>query len=275
VKNAIATVIVVSSMSVSDAQVLVYECDTFPEKANPPWTRDLRPHPAARWLDNGQLFQHAEMALEGKILVPEDDVYRFDLIGVAGTPAFFAEWCVETDADAALGAVAPIAFSLSGFLGVLYHTTTGVDLSRLIRDSSLPIEYTYFTQSSSHIYRLEHFGADWFRYFVDNVEIASGIPEGYYPTPDSQIAFHGRAAAGPTTVQWDYIRFGVIPDDHSGDFDSSGTVTLFDFRYFDECRANSGPDTNAGPGCRWADMDADADVDLHDFGAFQVAFTGD
>jgi len=37
----------------------------------------------------------------------------------------------------------------------------------------------------------------------------------------------------------------------------------------------TGPNINAGPGCRWADMDADTDIDLHDFGAFQAAFTGE
>ncbi len=34
--------------------------------------------------------------------------------------------------------------------------------------------------------------------------------------------------------------------------------------------AASGPDIDAGPGCRFADLDADTDVDLNDFAAFQA-----
>jgi len=36
--------------------------------------------------------------------------------------------------------------------------------------------------------------------------------------------------------------------------------------------AASGPDTDAGPGCRFADFDADTDVDLDDFAAFTELF---
>ena len=35
---------------------------------------------------------------------------------------------------------------------------------------------------------------------------------------------------------------------------------------------NGGPDLDAGPGCRFADFDADSDVDLLDLAEFQNAF---
>jgi hypothetical protein len=55
-------------------------------------------------------------------------------------------------------------------------------------------------------------------------------------------------------------------------------VTLDDFYFFHECLTNvrpginGGPDNDAGPGCRFADFDADADTDLADFADFQNRF---
>ena len=76
------------------------------------------------------------------------------------------------------------------------------------------------------------------------------------------------------TTQWDYIRFGVIPVEGSGDFDSDGDLDLTDWYFFEECLTNGGPDTEAGPGCLWADIDQDGDVDFGDLGLVQLAFTG-
>ena len=59
-----------------------------------------------------------------------------------------------------------------------------------------------------------------------------------------------------------------------GDFDSDGGVHLGDFYFFQECVSNSGPEDDAGPGCRFADFDDDTDVDLRDIAIFQNTFTG-
>jgi hypothetical protein len=84
-----------------------------------------------------------------------------------------------------------------------------------------------------------------------------------------------------STSLWEHVRYGVIPPDAAGDFDSSNSIGLFDFYFFQECLTNlriginGGPGNDAGPGCRWANMDgADSDVDLADFAAFQNAFDG-
>ena len=63
---------------------------------------------------------------------------------------------------------------------------------------------------------------------------------------------------------------GVIPADGSGDFDSDDDVDLDDYYFFQDCVTD--PNTDAGPGCVWADFDFD--VDLIDFSHFQAAFTG-
>jgi hypothetical protein len=64
-----------------------------------------------------------------------------------------------------------------------------------------------------------------------------------------------------------------------GDFDSDDLVTHDDFYFFHECLTNErigingGPGNDAGPGCRFADFNADSDTDLSDFADFQNLFT--
>ncbi len=57
-----------------------------------------------------------------------------------------------------------------------------------------------------------------------------------------------------------------------GDCDSDGIVTLTDYGLFVNCI--TGPGGEFSPGCSCADANGDRDVDLGDFAAFQVAFTG-
>lgn len=61
-----------------------------------------------------------------------------------------------------------------------------------------------------------------------------------------------------------------------GDFDEDGAITLADYDVFEMCLWFSGPGTNtAFEECAQVfDFDDDDDIDLHDFAAFQVAFTG-
>lgn len=62
------------------------------------------------------------------------------------------------------------------------------------------------------------------------------------------------------------------PDIVFGDCDNDGDVDLVDFGQFQLCFSGSGAPIAAG--CECADSDADGDADLVDFGAFQLAFTG-
>ena len=69
------------------------------------------------------------------------------------------------------------------------------------------------------------------------------------------------------TARWDYVRYGVIPADHSGDFDSNGIVDQSDLYFFVDCLL--APDYDAaGPGCRWADMNGDGKADGADVQLF-------
>ncbi len=113
-----------------------------------------------------------------------------------------------------------------------------------------------------------------FRWYIDGVLVSNGIAEGAFPSQNARIVWVGQSWHLPTLTKWDYIRYGDIALDGSGDFDSADGVGLRDWRYFEKCAGNSGIGVDAGPGCRWADMDGDGDVDLVDFAGFQGVFGG-
>lgn len=59
----------------------------------------------------------------------------------------------------------------------------------------------------------------------------------------------------------------------AGDCNADSGVNRFDFAGFDDCV--TGPDgALLTPACACFDFDGNRDVDLHDFGAFQVHFSG-
>lgn len=58
----------------------------------------------------------------------------------------------------------------------------------------------------------------------------------------------------------------------AGDCDNDGDIDLIDFGQFQLCYTGSGGSLDSG--CQCADFDGDGDCDLIDFGAFQIAFTG-
>jgi hypothetical protein len=64
----------------------------------------------------------------------------------------------------------------------------------------------------------------------------------------------------------------VNPPTVPPDFDGDRDVDLGDFGHFQLCL--TGPNGTASPDCEDADFDLDGDVDLSDFGAFQRCFSG-
>ena len=144
----------------------------------------------------------------------------------------------------------------------------------MIRDNRLPFVFVDIEAHVPHTYRLELNGPDVYMWFIDGELIDSGAPEGPYPTFDSTLIWGARHDIYENNARWDFVRYGTIPDDASGDFDSDDDVDGHDFYFFHECFSNRGPGIDAGPGCRFADIDADNDVDLKDIAAFQNAFGG-
>jgi len=161
--------------------------------------------------------------------------------------------------------------------GVLYHLTVARDLVKFISHFDLPGRFIEIEPGVPHSYRLELY-PDWYAFYIDASVIDEGVPDGPFPAYNPRVSWRGRSWYLPCTNAWDYIRYGVIPVDGSGDFDSDQAVTLDDFYFFHECLTNDrpgihgGPDLASGPGCRFADFDSDSDTDLADFAAFQNAF---
>ncbi len=257
-------------------QVVAYEANTFPEDAPQPWI----PNPACdpeRWLDNGWFFQHVEQCEPFPPPAGQQESFRryLNLDGFIGETEFFIEFRVQTDGSSSeMNGTAPTGLAAGGFTGVNYHFTVARNLVQLIRDNTLPIVLVELDPGVAHTHRLALYGAELYIWTIDGQVFDSGVPEGAYPTSDSNnIIWWTKSWFLPNTTKWDYVRYGRIPDDGSGDFNSDAFVDVDDFYFFQECRTNSGPATDAGPGCRWADMDQDSDVDAHDFALFQLAFT--
>ena len=63
-----------------------------------------------------------------------------------------------------------------------------------------------------------------------------------------------------------------LPEECLGDLDANGVGNLVDLAAVQACVSglDAGP---VSPGCRCADFDNDNDLDLHDFGQFQLVFT--
>jgi len=256
------------------AQVVTYECETLPISFG--WQQSAIWCNPESWIDAGLFIQLVEIGECHPPPFGDFESFYSLLNPFEGVERFFVEWRVYADGSSSeIPGVAPSAFVLSNFSGVGYHVTISRDRVQLLRDVLLPIIFVDIMPESPHVHRIELIGEESYAYYIDAELIDNGKPQGGFLTSAARLTWSAGTWYQSNVVTWDYIRYGRIPDDHSGDFDTSGTVGLFDFRYFDECRANSGPNVNAGPGCRWADMDADTDVDLLDFGAFQIAFTGE
>lgn len=270
----IALLVTASSAS---AQVRTYEGTVFPEVLG--WER-VGTADADRWIEHGWFFHYADLGAWAPGPFGEQDYYQRSMAEFAGAPAFFVEWRVATDVPSALFDVSGVAtvLSVTGTRGVKYHFTLTDDVVRLIRDNFLPIVFVDLDAPVAHTYRLELYGAESYVWSIDGQVIDSGIPENVYPDATSFIIWGTSHDEYDNTARWDYVRFGVIPPDGIGDYDSDGAVTQNDFYFFHECLTNirpginGGPDNDAGPGCRFADFDFDSDTDLADFAEFQNTF---
>ncbi len=269
VKHVFLLFLLVPTLRAADAQVVTYDGhEGFPDELG--WDRLLQCNPE-RWLQDGQLVESLDTECNPLL---EYDVYRRSIAEFTGTD-FFVQFSMITDGPSSKFVVqGPATVDLGGLGPVSYHFTIAKDEIRMAWDEKLPWLHIPLAESVPHTFRLELHGAVSFQIFIDDGVVAEGIPEGAYPTPSAKMNFTASAWMTPSTTQWDYVRYGVIPQDGSGDFDSDGAVDGGDYYFFHECAAGSGPNADAGPGCLWADMDQDGDVDFHDFSMFQFAFTG-
>ncbi|MCH8879342.1 MAG: hypothetical protein IID34_05600 [Planctomycetes bacterium] len=256
-------------LSPAGAQVVSYEAISFfPDEVG--WDRDFTLFPADRWIEDGQFVQFAEILDPGPPATAERDSYRRSIAEFAGSPTLFVEWTMFTDGPReGIPAVAPASLVAGGQAGIRYHFTIAEDQVRFIRGSEFPVLWIDIEPEVFHTYRIELYADELYVWYIDGEEIDSGVPEGSYPTDDSRIVFMARAALEDVFVWWEYIRYGVIPED-GGDFNSDGEIDSYDLYFFQECLLGPG---GSWPGCAWADMDGNGAVNCDDWALFVKAWT--
>ncbi|TWT45564.1 hypothetical protein RAS1_19920 [Phycisphaerae bacterium RAS1] len=258
----------VSTQSVGD--VFVYECAQPPPEAG--WQVVQIWCDPRQWIDAGWFNQHVELCPGYPPPGGQQGVYRRLLAELAGATDSYVEWRVETDAARSEipwggGAIIAAADDGSG-----YSFYIARDQAKLNRSNSLPIIFVDIVPGTPHTYRLEVRGAALYVWYVDGQVADSGVPVAAFPGANPEISWRAKAAWQANTTRWDYIRYGTIPADASGDYDSDGDVDESDLYFFSECLLGEG--VPSGPGCRFADFDADGDTDCDDWVAFQAHWTG-
>ncbi len=259
--------------------VYSYECDSLPEETG--WTLLERWCEPEEWIADGRFYQRMQFCPGYDPPAGQAVFYGRSLGSFVGSERFFVEWRIQTDGHRSeIPFGAPAVFSAWSSGSVDYRFAIASDQARFVRDNRLPIVWVEFPPIAPHTFRLEMSGSDLYRLYVDGVVVDSGTPEGPYPSSTPAVNIGAAAQFVESTTIWDYIRWGDIPFDGSGDFDSDDDIDGRDFYFFHECLSNhrlginGGPDQDAGPGCRFADFDDDTDVDLLDFAEFQLMFTG-
>ena len=197
------------------ASVISYDGDVLPEDAG--FTRFYVYDPE-RWLSGGWFFQHIDVG--GGTGAPYDgdyDAYHHALSSFEGLP-FFIEWRVLTDApDSEVdGHNGGALMVLAGGAGVTYHFNMASGLALILRGYPYPTLYFEIEPGVPHTYRLEIYGGDYFEFRIDGLVMDSGEPEGVYPISSSYFAFGARYYQSEHTTQWDYVRFGAIPEPGTG-----------------------------------------------------------
>ena len=227
------------------ADIFAYEATVFPDQAGFDVVQIVC-QPALS-VNGGFFIQHVELCEGFPPPGGQEAAYRRLLDDFIGEEDFFVEWRVESDADQSelpWGGGGALAAGSQG--GVNYLASIADDQVELWRDNLLPILFIDIEPGVPHTYRLELHGADLYIWYIDGVIVDSGVPQGPYPSFNPKLTWRAKAAWLPNTTSWDYIRYGTIPADGTGDFDSDGLVQLDDYYFVEECLL--GPDIDAGPG---------------------------
>jgi hypothetical protein len=275
--------LLVSGLSThTDQLVVTYEGISFPEEDG--WQREGT-FDTDRWIENGWFWQAPELGVWAPGPFGEADFHRRSIAEFAAEATFFVEWVVQTDAPASILEVHGTPTVVSVYSnGAIYHFTFTDERVRVFRGSLNPEVYVDIAPSVPHTYRIELFQEALYIWYIDGQLFDSGTPMNPIPNDASGIIWGSRYQEPERdfpmeTTRWNYLRYGVTPEDAGGDFDSDGVISLTDFYFLHECLINDrigivgGPENNSGPGCRFADFNSDSDTDLNDFADFQDQFS--
>ena len=165
----------------------------------------------------------------------------------------------------------PSGVSLTAGTSSTFHFTVTTDQVRFIRDNPIGlVQYRDITPNIHHTYYLALHNDLSYEWYIDGVVVNSGQYPSAFPTINARLNWWSRYYLTEQTAQWDYVRYGVIPQDASGDFNNNGTIDDTDLTYFIDCLL--GPDYDAaGPGCKWADLNSDGTANAADIQAFANA----
>jgi hypothetical protein len=257
--------------TVAIAEVVTFEGNVLPEDAAAPWER-IGTFDADRWIEDGWFHQYCDLGVWPGPRFGEDDWHQRWVTEFAGTDTFFVAWRVESNAPSEILDFfgTPTVLSAFGNTSAYYHFRFTDERVLVQRSTMLPLVYLDIEPGVAHTYYLELTTIDpgpryMYAWYCDAVLIDGGVANGPYPTADSRLIWGARHDTYENHTRWDYVRYGIIPQPGSGDFDSSGLVDQTDLYMFQDCLLGPVPH---GPGCSWADMNGDAITDGQDIGLF-------
>ena len=266
----VASTIVLWSAHHLYSQVICFEGIGFPESDAAPWAR-VGTSNAQRLINDGLFCQ---LVSPGQF-----DGYTRSPAEFTGSRRWFVTWRGMSDAPSSELGTTPNGLSTSSSTTpVLFAFTVTADEVRFLRDNPLALEFYIGIQPGMlHSYYLELDNqALSYSWYIDGVVANAGQFPSPFPDTSGQITWWARRFMNqqPQNAKWDYVRYGVIPVSHSGDFDSNGVVDLNDLYYFLDCLLTAPEYDNSGPGCRFADMNSDGRVNGADIQLFCRAMVG-
>jgi len=229
----------------------------------------------AVWVSNGSYFQNLDSATCPPELIASQDTYTRFIDSFNGSQAWFYEYRVSTtgsrDDIIFVGPAHQVVFN--GF-GESYHTVIASDQVRWTPDPSVPWVFFDLEPGIPHTFRLELENSvpPSYRWFIDGAVADEGIAEDFFPSADARMNFRGLSQVAPTFNEWQYIRWGDIPEVASADFNSDDIIDEFDSFYIAECIDRGAAGESAQPSCLWCDMNADNVVDCLDWEIIETQF---
>ncbi len=269
----VSAALVLVTATCAYGEVVSYEADLLP--VDDGWDIQQNFCDTQEWIDGGVFFQRVETCPGTDPEEGQQSSYIRSTSQFLGSTGFFIEWRMRTSGDRSeIPFGGPATLSAGSNCASGYTFFIADDQVKLNRGNLNPLIFADLTPGVFHTFRLglvNEGPLGTYELWIDGVLIDGGEAAGVYPCPlNPRLSFRAKKIFEDSTAEWDYIRWGDTPVDGSGDFTSDSLVDQDDLPFFLECLGNSGPGVDAGPGCRWADMDSDTDVDCDDWEAFKL-----